>query len=189
MDIEKLVVDLSKDPFNPKLNFKCAQEYDRLGQTASAVSFYLRTAEYGYESDKGIAYESLLRTSMCFDDQTDRKHTVTNCILQAVALDPERPEGYFLMSRYYERAAEWQECYTWANMGLTKKDTGMNYLLDYPGLLGLTFEKAVAGWWIGRKDESRRLFNALLIEGVPANYEQTIRWNLGLIGSDEQTTD
>ena len=55
--------------------------------------------------------------------------------------------------------------------------------------MGLTFEKAVAGWWIGRKDESRGLFNDLLIKGVPANYEQIIRWNLGLIGSDEQTTD
>ena len=44
MKIEELVVQLSKDPFNPELNFECAVEYERINQTASAVSFYLRTA-------------------------------------------------------------------------------------------------------------------------------------------------
>ena len=46
MKIEDLVIELSKDPFNPVLNFEVAVEYERQNQTASAVSFYLRTAEY-----------------------------------------------------------------------------------------------------------------------------------------------
>jgi hypothetical protein len=47
MKIEELVVGLSHDPFNPDLNFAVAVEYEKQNQTASAVSFYLRTAEYG----------------------------------------------------------------------------------------------------------------------------------------------
>ena len=57
--IEDLVVQLSTDPFNPNLNFKCALEYERLNQTASAVSFYLRCAEYGFETHKILTYSSL----------------------------------------------------------------------------------------------------------------------------------
>ena len=59
--IENLVVQLSTDSFNPELNFKCAVEYEKLNQTASAVSFYLRAAEYGVGSHKDITYASLLK--------------------------------------------------------------------------------------------------------------------------------
>ena len=56
-NISDFVVELSKDPFNPDINFACAVEYEQLKQTASAVSFYLRTAEYG---DGILVYNSLL---------------------------------------------------------------------------------------------------------------------------------
>ena len=49
-NITDLIFELSKDPFNPVLSFRIAAEYQRIGQTASAVSFYLRTAEYGYHT-------------------------------------------------------------------------------------------------------------------------------------------
>lgn len=178
MRIEELVVRLSNDPFNPVLNFQCAREYDRLGQSASAVSFYLRTAEYGYESNPEYAYESLLRTSICFEDQNDRLHTVSNCILQAITILPAREEAYFLMSRFHERAGNWQECYTWAKMGLQFSTNIKNDFLDYPGGVGLIFEMAVAGWWIGRARESSELFKDLLTKDIPANYKAAIEANL-----------
>ena len=51
MHIENLIVNLSTDPYNPVLNFDCAVEYERLNQTASAVSFYLRCAELTNDKD------------------------------------------------------------------------------------------------------------------------------------------
>ena len=48
MRIEDLVVELSKDPFNPELNFKCAVEYKKLNQTASAVSFFTAASFLAY---------------------------------------------------------------------------------------------------------------------------------------------
>ena len=54
MKIEQLVVELSHDPFNPELNYTVALEYEKQKQTASAVSFYLRTAEYGYNTHQEI---------------------------------------------------------------------------------------------------------------------------------------
>ena len=82
MKIEQLVVELSKDPFNPMLNFDVAVEYEKQNQTASAVSFYLRTAEYGHESHPTLVYASLLKVAHCFDDQNDRQGT--DCPVRAV---------------------------------------------------------------------------------------------------------
>ena len=183
MKIEGLVVRLSKDPFNPLLNFQCAQEYDRLGQTASAVSFYLRTAEYGYKTNPDYAYEALLRTSICFEDQNDRQHTVSNCILQALTVLPEREEAYFLMSRFHDRSGNWQECYTWARMGLRYSTNIKNELLDYPVGVGLLFEVAVSGWWVGRAEESTSIFKDLLTKDIPENYRNAIVDNLRRTGA------
>jgi hypothetical protein len=163
MEIESLIYDLSYDPFNPKLNFEVAKKYEELQQTASAVSFYLRAAEYGYSADRLITYSSLLRVSICFEDQNDRNNTITNCLLQAIQYLPNRPEGYFLMSRFHERAGNWQESYTFAEIGLmfAEQDESLPINVDYPGKYALTFQKAIAAWWIGRLEESTLLLNIL----------------------------
>jgi hypothetical protein len=163
MEIENLIYDLSYDPFNPSLNFEVAKKYEELQQTASAVSFYLRAAEYGYATEPLIAYSSLLRVSICFEDQNDRNNTITNCLLQAIQYLPDRPEGYFLMSRFHERAANWQESYTFAELGLmfAKQNESLPINVDYPAEYALTFQKAIAAWWIGRLKESIMLLTAL----------------------------
>ena len=177
--IEELVVQFSTDPFNPEINFDCAVEYNKLNQTASAVSFYLRAAEYGYESHKEIAYNSLLRIARCFNDQSDRVWNVSNYILHAVALDPERPEAYFMMSEFYERKGDWQEAYTWACLGLTKKDyKPLKADIGYHGKYCIEFEKAVAGWWIGRRDESKEILIRLSSMDLDPIYKESVKNNL-----------
>jgi hypothetical protein len=51
-------------------------------------------------------------------------------------------------------------------MGLLYATTTFNNPLpayvDYNGSYCLLFEKAVAGWWLGRKEESKVLFQHLL---------------------------
>ena len=184
--IERLVVDASKDPLSPVMNFNIAVEYEKLNQTASAVGFYLRAAEYGYSTHPLITYSSLLRVSICMEGQKDRNWTVSNTLLQAIAYLPDRPEGYFLMSRFYERSGSWQESYTFAEMGLARassRHTGLPVDVEYIGEAGLVFQKAVAGWWIGRMDESKNLFLALLAgQGLPMNYREAVSNNLVRLG-------
>lgn len=184
MKIEQLVVKLSKDPFNPALNFDVAVEYEKQNQTASAVSFYLRTAEYGHESHPTLVYASLLKTAHCFADQNDRQATVSNCLLQAVAYLPYRPEGYFLLAQFHERLAQWQECYTWANMGLHNQlHSPLPVHVGYEGNYVLLFEKAVSAWWIGRKDESIQIFGRLNAMDIDPGYKSAVRHNLERIGN------
>lgn len=181
MTIEALIVDLSHDPFSPELNFQVAQAYDKEKQTASAVSFYLRTAEYGKDSHPSLVYVSLLKLAKCFEEQNDRLNTVSNCLMQAVSYIPYRPEGYFLMARFHERQGNWQEAYTWASMGLRKeKYPELPVDVDYVDY-GLKFEKAVSAWWIGRADESIEIFNELLALEITEEYRKAIEANLAVI--------
>jgi len=175
-----LVIDFSTDPFNPQKNFDIAVEYQKQNQTASAISFYLRTAEYGYDTHPELVYASLLAASLCFESQENRVHTVVNLIMQAISYSPTRPEAYFLLSRFHDRAGEWQKCYTWACVGLAfdAYHEALPIELDYIGDTCLLFEKAVAGWWIGQKEESKQIFLSLLKRDLPKVYEDAIVSNL-----------
>ena len=143
-------------------NFNLGYIYEELGQTASASSFYLRTAEYG--NNDLLIYESLLRLSLCLNKQGSRIFTVKGVLLRAISLLPNRPEAYFLLSRVYEVNKDWQESYTIATIGEKLSNDNNEKLktdVEYPGLYGFTFEKAVTGWWIGLYDESIHLFRQL----------------------------
>ena len=85
-----------------------------------------------------------------------------------------------MMANYYERASQWQECYTFAVMGLGWSFTVEEQLVDvgYYGEPCLLFEKAVAAYWIGRKDEALQLFKSLSHDELPNNYKQAIKQNL-----------
>jgi len=164
--IERLIVDASKDPLNPSKNLAIAIEYEKLGQTASAVGFYLRAAEYGYDEDSLIAYSALLRVSICIDGQKNRDLTVTNVLLQAMAYLPDRAEAYFLMSRFYEKTQSWQESYTFAALGQHCLATQGSIRLPvsiagYDGDYVLQFQQAISAWWIGRADESLSILKKL----------------------------
>jgi tetratricopeptide (TPR) repeat protein len=184
MAIENLIVEASTNPLDPEHNFKIAVEYEALGQTAAAVSFYLRAAEYGFDSSPLIVYNSLLKVSNCVDRQKDRTHTSINSTLQAIAYMPSRPEAYFLLARAHENQQNWQECYTFAEVGLqfNGRFEPLHSDVGYPGLYGLFFQKAVSGWWIGRKEESKRIFEDMLANpDVAEVYKAIVRNNLGFL--------
>jgi len=180
--LPNLIHRLSQDPFNYLLNFDVAQKYLELNQTASAVSFYLRCAEYGENvvGAKRYVYSSLLAIAKCFDTQKGRELSVSNTLLQAIAYDDSRPEAYFMLSNYYERASQWQECYTFAVLGLGWSYEQEEQLVDigYDGEYCLRFEKAVSAYWIGRKDESLELFKQLSTESILPHYANAVKYNL-----------
>ena len=184
--IEELIEYTSHDMFNPVLNFEIAKKYEELGQTAAAISFYLRAAEYGYETHPLIVYTSLIKMSFCFENQQGREHSVSNYLLQAIEYMPTRPEAYFLLSRFYERTQKWQECYTWAQVGSIygERVESLPAETEYPGAYGFLFEKAVSGWWLGRKEESGKIFKDLLTKDIAENYRATIEWNMKMVGSN-----
>jgi tetratricopeptide (TPR) repeat protein len=179
MRIEDQVVELSKASYDPQVIFDTALAYEALDQKASAISFYLRAAEYGAKTHQLIVYTSLLKMAKLFEGLNNRKHTVISCWRQAITVDPYRPEAYFFMAQKYEQEGAWQESYMWASMGLANVSSEpLPTDVGYPGVIGLKFEQAVCGWWIGRREESIGTFEALLKEDIPDTYRTAIQANL-----------
>jgi len=181
----------ANDTENPELNFNLALEYQKVGQTASAISFFLRAADR--TNDLDLAYECFLRMASCFNTQNNRVYTVKGMYQHAISLLPKRPEAYFLYGRYLEWITQYAESYTICNIGLATADFSMSSLrtnVDYPGKHGIIFEKAVSSYWWGKNMESRKLFHQLVDEYwdiMSDHYKQMVENNITRLGSGPES--
>jgi len=165
-------------------NFKLGLEYEKLGQTAAAVSFYLRSAERS--SDDVLAYEALLRCSICFRSQKNRDLTERGLLHRAISVVSNRPEVYYMLSQYYERKQEWHESYLFACTGLNIANFDCDPLqtnFEYPGKYGLIFQKGIAGWHLGLCDDSREImFDLKSNYDLNASFSEVVNNNLQNFG-------
>lgn len=150
------------DPQDSENNFSLGLYYESIGQTASALSFYLRSAER--TNDDLLKYECLIRGSICFEQQGTRGFTVKGLLQHAISILPKRPEAYYLLSKYFENRTEdghWNDSYMIASIGekvCQFENENLRTDVSYPGYYGLLFQKAVSSWWCGLCDESRNIF-------------------------------
>lgn len=169
---------------DPEANFALGREYELMGQTGAAISFYLRTAERSQTDVQ--QYEALLRCALCFERQKTRDNTEKILLLKAISLLPVRPEAHFLLSRLHEFQSEWQDSYTVACIALTICDFTLSPLttdVEYPGMYGLIFQKGVAAWWVGHCDESRELMADLKFDHIMNTlFSSAVDNNLASIG-------
>lgn len=168
-DLEVLLTEYSLDTENPEHNFNLGVWYENEGHTAPALSYFLRCAERAYESDPDLAYEALIRGSYCYEKQGTRDGSARSMLWQAQAFRTDRPEAYYLLSRFAEKREWWQDCYMNADFALRYCNFNCPPLrtdVEYPGKYGLLFEKALSGWWWGKSEECKSLFKDIL-----ENYE------------------
>lgn len=160
--LDKLLQRYIFDPDNEDSNYDLGLYYELIGQTASAVSFYLRCAERSKSLE--VQYECLLKAGACFESQGKRNFTVKGLYQHAISILPSRPEAYYLLARFYEKEdadGSWHDSYMIASIGEKTADSNPQPLrnsVDYPGFYAITFQKAVAAWWCGLCEESRDLF-------------------------------
>jgi tetratricopeptide (TPR) repeat protein len=176
--ITERVTALAKDSTSPIINFAIGREYEAIGQTASAVSFYLRCAEYGRDSHVELAYASLVRIGLIFDMQGGRDWSVTNALFQALEFSPVRPEAYYFLSKYYERQGQWREAYTYVSIGLQYQRVGTNLIPEYEGLPALQLQKATIAYMVGKQDEAFGLLYAMAnTKNLPDSYRLAVSNN------------
>ena len=165
-DLASLLHRYIYDSENADNNFSLAIIYENMGQTAAALSYYLRAAERS--ESKLLQYECLIRSSICFEKQGTRNFTAKGLLLHSLAILPKRPEAYYLLSKFYEKEnkdGSWQESYTMASVGCDVSSliaheplrtfVGYNYY-------GLLFQKALSSWWCGLCQESKEIFKDLI---------------------------
>lgn len=155
----QMLNDFINAPFDPITNFNLALEYETNNQTAAAASFYLRSAEK--TNNLVLQYIALLRNAICFEKQGNRDLTVKTLIQRAISILPNRPEGYYLLSRVFERKKEFHDCYMTSCIGLEKyNDVNLQPIInltDYFDKYKLLFQKAISAWWVGLTEESREI--------------------------------
>lgn len=187
-NLTNLLHNFIDNPEDVKNNTNLAVYYDSIGQTASAVSYYLRAAERT-QCDK-IKYQCILRSAICFTTQGSRNFTVKGLLQHALAILPSRPEAYFLLSRFYEKEEKYHDSYLIASIGEKIADEHcepLDFDVDYPGFYGIKFEKAVSSWWCGLCDESRKIF-----EDLDKNYnldkihKDAVKFNLEKLSSSNK---
>ena len=171
------------NPFNPKNNFQLGEYYFNQGHTASALAFYLRSAEYG--DDSNDIYESLLMVARCLAVQGKRSTTEKGLWLNAISFAPNRPEAYLFLSEWSESNNQYHEAYMYAAIGLTKLKNAKKITdnVKYLGGYQLEFQKAVLAWWIGRTEESKQDFLKLSkkISDFDVKYQDLINTNLSAL--------
>lgn len=179
-----------EQPHNPITNLNLGLEYEQIGQTAAAVSFYIRAAEK--TSIHEIQYIALSRAAMCFEKQGNRNLTVKTLLQRAISALPTRPEAYFLLSRFYEYQKEYHDSYMFASIGLSYSETlpdRLDEISEYPGKYGLLFQKAVAGWWVGLNEESREILWDLSTNyNLNDLYKTVVQNNINNIGYPKNVT-
>ncbi len=173
------------DTENPVLNYELGLEYDKIGQTASAITYYLRASER--TSIIEHAYECLLLVGNCFNRQGNRANSVQKTYKQALTLLPNRPEAYLCLAKFFEINNGNSDSYVFADLGLKVANFNLpplrtnvcNPLTDcYSGLL---LEKAICSWGWGKNNETRELFSLLYnqhYDKFNVDYQKIIKNNM-----------
>ena len=158
------LINLINEPYNDMNNFNLAYEYDNIDQTASALSYYLRCAEF--TKNKDLAYECMLRMSKCLSKQGNRDYKELACIKHALSICPNRPEANYILSLYHSYKGNWLDSYIYACNGLENIDTKCNPLIKNINYLNidhlLEFQKAFSGYNKGKIYESKEIYYNLL---------------------------
>jgi len=188
-DIEQLLVQYNMDTENPQRNFEVGMWYWNQGHTAPALSYFLRCSERCDENQEQLAYESLIMSHFCYEKQGTRDLTARTLLQHALCLLPERPEAYYLLTKFHSKRQQWQDAYIYSSQGISfakKEHQPLNISTDYPGEYGLIFEKAMCAYWWGKGQETRRLLRKLKDEyELDSTHYEAVKNNLMQLGSGD----
>ena len=114
LGIKTVAICSEPDLSSPHVNL--ADEYFKAGHWASALSFYLRSAEF--TDDPILEYDSHFMVCRSMANRQSRPICELKMWYQLIDHNPNRPEGYQAISNYHSWRGNWQEAYLWSDMGL-----------------------------------------------------------------------
>jgi hypothetical protein len=179
MTFEEQLKEYVLNPYNQNTLFNLGIEYEIRGQIASAITFYTKATEYGFDED--LTYEALIRIAICYDSYKDRPVMARGSILNAIIHSPNRPEAYWYLSILWEKEREYQESYVALQTGENFIQNAKPLRLDigYRDQYIIPFQKAIISWWTDRFEESKKLtLNLFTSPDTPEYYIPFLRNNL-----------
>lgn len=160
--LESALKEYVFDCENAILNYRLGIEYEKIGQTAAAISYLLRAAER--TKSKLLTYECLIRIGNCFDRQQNRSFTVKSMYRSAISILPNRPEAYYMLIKYLEFEKNYSECFLFCDLALFNcKETKYDDLgVGYPGIWGIYYYYSTSSWWCGKAMKSRKIIQKII---------------------------
>ena len=178
--IEYFLSEYANDSENAENNLKLGAWYWNQRHSAPALSYFLRCAERA--EDPTLAYEALLWSHLCYEIQGTRDATARTLLQHAIHEIPNRPEAYYLLAKFHSKREQWTDTYIAATQGLTLTEKNLEPLKNSVGYMGefaLLYEKAVAGWWWGKGNETRKLLQDIKNNyELPEQYENSVQYLL-----------
>lgn len=159
--IEELIKDYINTGYDAELMLKIAKEYHKIGQTASAVTFYFKVAD---NAPDDVAYDCLINIGECFSAQQNREGTVRIMYYHALNLMPERHEAYYLLSKNWAYCNDNQSAYYFIKEAL-KRSKNTEVIL----------QAVECAWHWGKHEESWELFAEVDPDSLPMDLK--IRYN------------
>lgn len=196
--LKSKIIEFINNPYDLKINLDLGYLYEQENQYASAISHYMRGAEYGLDSnyeDKSIFIsECLYRAAEVFHKLGSRISSTKILILHAISNTPDLPQLYLFLTKIHEQQKEWNECNTIATIGLSLIDNYKQFNYDnkvYSDIVNeLLFQKAISNYHIGRVNKAKldleilrnkkdlkkwmidAIYNSLNVIGYPVTYNQ-----------------
>jgi tetratricopeptide (TPR) repeat protein len=169
-------------PDNDENNFALGWLYFSKQQFPSALSFFLRCAEFS--ENKDLVYESLIMVGKCLFLQGNRDTSTKTAFNNAIAYCPERPEAYLMLSFLCERRGEWIDAHTWTSVANhnVKNAKKTNIDIGYKEEIVL-FQKALSTLHIGLHLKSKDLFYDLVntYQDLPSELQVISKNNIAYI--------
>jgi tetratricopeptide (TPR) repeat protein len=163
------------NPYNSKNIIAVADYFEQNNLLGMAATEYLRAAEYSSNDDE--TYACMLKVYELYQQEKLDSLLCEQILEKLIALYPGRPEAYY----YYALRVtgyDAERSYMYASMGLQNASIDLVPLpldFSYKSIAQLYYHKAMVGWWCGKPEESRELFNLLLsdyIDDLP-DYERS----------------
>lgn len=178
----------ANDPFKDNVNFSVGVYFYEQHHFASALPYFLRSAELSSNDD--LVYEALILVSKCLANLGRRKESEKTALLNAISYSPKRHEAYFYLAQLYEHQKDYFNCYAMCNIALSNYNA--HNFLDYLPQIEkykIKFQLGFASWWVGRFNDSRRIMFELANEydgSYDPIYKQMIQNNITRLGSGDE---
>ena len=179
-NIRLLEEGLEQEPENTRYAFYLAESYRDAGQRGKALEWYQNRISRGDWPEE--VFWSYLQIGHLLKDLGICSNVVIESYLNAYRYRPHRPEPIYFISEIYNSEQNYQSAYTVLQMGENiqkpeKKDMlfNMDWIEDY----GLTFQKSICTYYLGKYQESLDACNALLKNPhLPASWRKQVEENM-----------
>ena len=183
-DAEVFIKALEKEPNNTRYMFYCAQSFRDAGDYAQALKYYsMRANIRGWAEEDFVSYwemGKILERLQLNPDWTVTDNQIEEAYLSAYNRYPKRNESLCYLAKFYRSRNQFQKAYFCANIARSvNRPEHALFLEDACYDWVCVDELAVAGYYIGKKEEAFAINKYLLSsDKLPDNQKDRIQKNL-----------